>query len=174
MTSKMSLSNHRKNARIFYTLTSRRENRLVQDRTSSKKTRHMVRVSFFSSWSGGILYCDNGVSAVQRQTTIYVMKCVQTSTGSCKSQPIKWKLLGSNVSPRDNSVSPSKPVPKAAGALFDYVNYWTSFVPTVTRGSFSNDDGAAKENVKKASRASLFLAEFFLALWETTTWSSEI
>lgn len=119
----------------------------------------MVRVSFFSSWSGGILYCDNGVSAVQRQTTIYVMKCVQTSTGSCKSQPIKWKLVGSNVSPRDNSVSPSKPVPKAAGALFDYVNYWTSFVPTVTRGSFDND-GAAKENIKKASRASLFFGRF--------------
>ena len=88
------------------------------------------------------------------------MKCVQTSTGSCKSQPIKWKLLGSNGSPRDNSVSPSKPVPKAAGALFDYVHYWTSFVPTVTRGSFSNGDGAAKENVKKASRASLFFGRF--------------
>lgn len=174
MTSKMSLSNHRKNARIFYTLTSRRENQLVQDRTSSKRQDIWWGFLFLVLDQGGILYCDNGVSAVQRQTTIYVMKRVQTSTGSCKSQPIKWKLLGSNVSPRDNSVSPSKPVPKAAGALFDYVHYWTSFVPTVTRGSFKNDDGAAKENVKKASRASLFLAEFFLALWETTTWSSEI
>ena len=62
--------------------------------------------------------------------------------------------------PEITQYSPQNQFQRQPAPCLNYVHLWTSFVPTVTRGSFSNGDGAAKENVKKASRASLFFGRF--------------
>lgn len=40
-----------------------------------------------------------------------------------------------------------QPAPRLT--MYTNEHWWVSFVPTVTRGSFSNGDGDAKANIKK-------------------------